>query len=335
MYLEAWGDTPATTTQGTKLDVVNLSLGKDKHPGQTVETAFADAYDSGLLIVAAAGNSGNKGGKNESTIYPAKFDSVIAVAATDDTDSRADFSSTGVDVELAAPGVDVYSAWNDDTPYYGTAVCNGGVTSVPMTEGSTATTVDAGDCYKYGSGTSMASPHAAGTAALVMAAGVVDHTGDGVIDNRDVRAVLQGTAIDLGATGRDVQYGYGLVDAHAAVEAAGVDTNSAPIADAGADQTATDSDADGSEDVTLDGSASYDPDGSIASYEWSEGGSVIATGPTPTVTLAVGDHAITLTVTDDEDATGSDTVNISVTEESSGGGTKCPPGWEKKGLCTP
>ena len=62
----------------------------------------------------------------------------------------------------------------------------------------------------------MASPHVAGTAALVIAAGIIDENGDGNI-NDEVRAILQSTAIDLGDTGRDPQFGFGLVNALAAV----------------------------------------------------------------------------------------------------------------------
>ena len=87
--------------------------------------------------------------------------------------------------------------------------------------------------------------------------------------------------------------------------------NQDPVADAGPDQTVTDADNGGDEDVTLDGSASTD-DGTIASYSWSENSVEIATGMMPTVTLAVGAHTITLTVTDDEGATGTDDVVITV-----------------------
>lgn len=329
VHLEAWGDTPATTVQGTKLDVVNLSLGKDGYPGQAVEDAFQSAYEQGLLIVAAAGNSGNKGGKNESTIYPAKFPSVIAVAATDNTDTRATFSSTGLDLELAAPGVSVYSAWNDNTPYYGTSLCNGAVADL------NGDGYPEGDCYKDGSGTSMASPHVAGTAALVIAAGLTDQNGDGVIDSRDARIVLQNSAVDLGDSGRDVQYGYGLVNAQLAVQGAGTDGNSLPVAEAGPDQTLIDNGGDGVEQVMLDGSASYDLDGSIALYDWYENGVWVASGATSTLTLDLGDHMITLEVTDNEGATDSDTLQISITAESTDSGNDCPPGKAKRGLCTP
>ena len=64
-------------------------------------------------------------------------------------------------------------------------------------------------------------------------------------------------------------------------------------------ETVTDGDENGSESVTLDGSGSSDPDGSISSYVWTENGNQIATGATPTVTLDVGTHTITLEVTDD------------------------------------
>ena len=72
-----------------------------------------------------------------------------------------------------------------------------------------------------------------------------------------------------------------------------------PVADAGADQWVEDAGGSGDEDVTLDGSGSFDPDGTIVSYSWAENGEEIAVGVNPEVTLAVGAHLITLTVTDD------------------------------------
>ncbi len=88
--------------------------------------------------------------------------------------------------------------------------------------------------------------------------------------------------------------------------------NQGPVANAGADQTVVDADNNGSENVTLDGSASTDSDGSIVSYVWSENGSEIATGANPAVDFAVGSHTVTLTVTDDQGATGNDNVLIVV-----------------------
>lgn len=88
--------------------------------------------------------------------------------------------------------------------------------------------------------------------------------------------------------------------------------NFAPAANAGSDQVVVDSDYSGSEPVTLEGSLSGDSDGTITSYVWSEGGTQIATGVNPQVPLGPGVHTITLTVTDDDGATGQDTVVVTV-----------------------
>jgi subtilisin len=178
----SWSDILAAIdyTVANEIDVANLSLGGSNYPGSTVEAGFASAADSGVIIVAAAGNSGNKGGNNDSVSYPARFDSVIAVAATDQNDKRASFSSTGPDLEISAPGVSVNS-------------------TVPS--GSCTMCTDSG--YRTASGTSMASPHVAGVAALMIAAGV-----------SDVRGQLSATAIPLGSA---TKYGAGLVDAPGAV----------------------------------------------------------------------------------------------------------------------
>ena len=155
------------------IQVTNNSYGSSGDPGYTVKDAFDEANTSGVLHVAAAGNSGNPPGKGDNIIYPARYESVIAVAATDQSDKRARFSSTGPDVELAAPGVGIYS-------------------TLP------------GNSYDAWSGTSMASPHVAGVVALMIVANISD---------TDIRGQLQSTADDLGDPGQDSLYGYGLVDA--------------------------------------------------------------------------------------------------------------------------
>jgi hypothetical protein len=167
-------DDGAIDEWGVKVDVINMSLGGTGT--SDVEAACQAADDAGLLLVAAAGNSGNPPGKGDNVIEPASYASVIAVAATDQSDKRARFSSTGPDVELAAPGVAINST-----------LLGGG--------------------YGEKNGTSMASPHVAGTAALVIAAEI----------SSNVRTQLQNTVDDLGDSGRDSLYGYGLVDAAEAV----------------------------------------------------------------------------------------------------------------------
>ncbi len=89
--------------------------------------------------------------------------------------------------------------------------------------------------------------------------------------------------------------------------------NEAPTASAGSDQTVADTDNNGVQQVNLDGSASTDSDGTIVSYNWSaDSGVVIPDGATPTVDFPVGVHTVTLVVTDDDGATGSDTTTINV-----------------------
>ncbi|KXX66492.1 PKD domain-containing protein [Flammeovirga sp. SJP92] len=88
--------------------------------------------------------------------------------------------------------------------------------------------------------------------------------------------------------------------------------NRVPVANAGADQTVTDDDKDGFEEVVLNGSASFDADGSIASYVWLENGNEIANQVIDTVTLAEGTHEITLVVTDNDGATASDQMTVTV-----------------------
>lgn len=182
-----------------KMDVANLSLSGSQDPGLAVRSAFASAEASGMVIVAAAGNSGSG---TDTVGYPAKFPSTIAVGAITPFDERASFSSTGPDVELTAPGSGIHST----TP-------NGG--------------------YASWSGTSMAAPHVAGVAALLLSAGIRD--GDFAaangLRNDDVRAALAVTAQDLGTTGRDSEYGHGLVMADRAVAAACRGTGQPPIFD--------------------------------------------------------------------------------------------------------
>lgn len=144
---------------GQGIPVLNMSLGSGTS-SQTLKDACDAAFDAGHLLVAAAGNSGNPAGRGDNVGYPAAYESVIAVAASDDNDRRASFSSTGPAVELIAPGVSVLS-------------------TLP------------GDSYDTYNGTSMASPHVAGAAALAWAVNLD-------LTNAGIREILQDTAEDLG-----------------------------------------------------------------------------------------------------------------------------------------
>lgn len=154
--------------------VVNMSLGGGSS-SQAEQTAMANFYNSGMLLIAAAGNGGNT-----SLSYPASYDAVVSVAAVDSSRNLASFSQRNSQVELAGPGVSVNSTWN-----------NGGYNSI--------------------SGTSMASPHVAGVAALVWS----NHP---ECTAAQIRSALQATAQDRGTAGRDSSFGFGIVQAKTAVD---------------------------------------------------------------------------------------------------------------------
>ena len=139
-------------------NIVSMSL------GGSFSQARQNAIDyhtenSNMLFVAAAGNNGNS-----QNFYPASHESVISVAAVDSNKNKASFSQFNNQVELAAPGVGVWSTWL------------------------------LGD-YNQISGTSMACPHVSGVAALLWS-----HHPDKT--NAEIRAAMQQTAEDLGVTGR-------------------------------------------------------------------------------------------------------------------------------------
>ena len=87
------------------VDIINMSLGCPVEPPQSLHDAIKEAANSGIILVAAAGN--DKGAVN----WPARYDEVIAVAAVDQSGNMAKFSSRGPQVDIGAPGVNVYSTW--------------------------------------------------------------------------------------------------------------------------------------------------------------------------------------------------------------------------------
>ncbi|MFW6146098.1 MAG: PKD domain-containing protein [Planctomycetota bacterium] len=104
----------------------------------------------------------------------------------------------------------------------------------------------------------------------------------------------------------------GLVILAATAMKVGTDSNLPPTADAGADRSLPDDDGDGVEPVTLDGTASFDPDGTLVDWTWTENDQVVATGASATLDLALGVHEILLTVTDDQGVSGTDTLVVTV-----------------------
>jgi len=147
------------------------------------ENAINYAHARGMVLVAATGNT-----PGAQIFFPARWPNTIAVGATDNHDNLANFTTTGPEMDVTAPGVDVYSCIDD--------LFNGGFNT-----------------YTYMSGTSMACPHVAGLACLVWAA-------NPALTNDEVRYVIQSTADDKGTPGWDPNFGWGRINAYAAVQLA-------------------------------------------------------------------------------------------------------------------
>jgi len=151
--------------------VINLSLGSTTD-SLVLKDAINYAASKGVLVIAAAGNDGGA-----PCSYPAAYSNAVCVVATDSKNLLASFSNIGG--ELAAPGVYNYSTY-------------------------------LGSTYRYLSGTSMATPHVTGTAALLLS----------ICQSctiSEIRTVMRETAVDLGEVGQDILFGYGLVDLTSAV----------------------------------------------------------------------------------------------------------------------
>jgi len=158
--------------------IINMSIYANGRPPQDFERALARAVARGVIVVGITGNRG------EATVmYPGRFEEVLAVSATTESDLLANFSNRGDEVALCAPGQSV------------TALSIGG----------NATNQ---------SGTSFAAPHVAGVLALMLSFAPS-------LSGPEAVSILLETASDLGPRGNDDMYGAGLVDALAALQAVG------------------------------------------------------------------------------------------------------------------
>lgn len=190
-------------------DPIRYAASPDRHGTRVININFASSLDdpqerqaiaevtqNGVLVVASSGNSGQN-----RALYPAAYDCVLGVGAVDRNAQRASFSTYGLGVDVVAPGVSIYG---------------------PDVVGAKGYSQDD---YGAASGTSFAAPHASGVAALIFSARP-DLTA------ADVREIIMRSARDLGKPGFDAEYGYGLLDAGAALALAqSWQANSVPVAD--------------------------------------------------------------------------------------------------------
>lgn len=161
-------------------DVINVSI-ISFGPSFGMQSAITYAANEGALIFSASGNLYEQGNP---VTYPAALDNVIAVGATDKEDAHAWFSSAGTFVDVSAPGVGIYSPF-------------------PPTH----------EEYRSVNGTSLATPHVVGLAALVLSAAPS-------LSSEEVEAVIQQSAVDLGDASKDDKFGHGRIDASAAMSLA-------------------------------------------------------------------------------------------------------------------
>ena len=272
------------------IDVVNMSVGGHE-VSAALQAAVADAYAHGVTMVAASGNV-NPNNINEllygcPVVYPAAYDQVIAVSFTNGSDKLTGYSCTGPQVDIAAPGDQIFS-------------------TVPM--GSCMF------CSQYGylaaSGTSMASPHVAGVAALILKAGIANG-GDPATLADDVKAHLCASTTVANMSPSDPKYpnyyGCGILSASKAL----IDNPPPPPTDPTA-PVATDDAATTAEDTFVDVDVlanDTDPNGDTLSVS-------AATDPAHGTT-AVQPNG-TVRYTPDANYNGSDTFDYTVSDGTGG-----------------
>lgn len=157
-------------------DIISMSL-QYYTGGTPLSDAVNYAFGSGVLLIAAAGNN-----RGNTIAYPARFDHCMCVGATTQTDTVYSGSNYGPQVDLSAPGVDIYSTWF-------------------------------GSSSAYQTGTSMATPFVSGTAALLMS---YNHS----LSIADIEDILKSTTDDLGTQGWDQYFGTGRLNTYSALIAA-------------------------------------------------------------------------------------------------------------------
>jgi len=184
---------PYAVDAGAK--VINMSLGGEML-SNLERIAIDYAYNNGVICIAAAGNFADDGDPtNDFVMFPAALPHAIAVGASDSENQRAGFSNYGSELDIMAPGVEIYSTVPPTNP--------GGL-------GNDSMDIWHSDGYEYSDGTSMASPFVAGVVALIFSY-------EPNATFASVYEKITSTAIDLDTPGKDLYTGYGLINAASAV----------------------------------------------------------------------------------------------------------------------
>jgi subtilisin family serine protease len=183
-----WGVLPLK-----KADVINLSFGSQGY-SQLMADAISAARAEGVVVVGAAGNTGND---DNAIMYPASYEGVISVGATDASDVVASYSTTNIMVDIVAPG-------GTNTSGIDKILSTGAL----INEDSVTTPT-----YTYQVGTSMSAPFVTGIVALMK-----DTYPNLSPDDVDLALSNDRLTVDLGLLGKDNQYGYGRIDAAKSIQ---------------------------------------------------------------------------------------------------------------------